>query len=77
MYGAMHSSPTNEGATTMTDQATLHALITDAEVELQGAIRWAATTDLHAPLAMKVKDQERIDLARIELDALRELEPEG
>ena len=61
----------------MTDQATLDRLIADAEAELRAATRWAATADLHASLAMKVKDQERIERARIELDALRLLEPEA
>lgn len=61
----------------MTDQATLDRFIAEAEAELQAAIRWAATADLHAPLAMKVKDQARIERARIELEALRELEPEA
>ena len=61
----------------MTDQATLDRLITDAEADLQAALRWAATTDLHAPLVVKVRDQARIERARIELEALRELEPEA
>ena len=61
----------------MTDQATLDAMIADAEAEYQAALGWAATAALHAPLALKVKDQERIERARIELDALRELEPEA
>ncbi len=73
----MTHDSTNEGADTMTDATTLQSLIGEAEDELKAASRWAATADRHAPLAMKVKDQERIDLARIELDALRHLEPEG
>ena len=58
----------------MTDQATLDRLIADAEADLQAALRWAATADLHAPLALKVRDQERIERTRIELEALRELQ---
>ena len=77
MNGGVETSTTDEGATTMTDQMTLQALIADAESDLQAAIRWAATTDLQAPLALKVKDQERIERARIDLDALRQLEPES
>jgi hypothetical protein len=73
----MTHDSTNEGADTMTDATTLQSLIANAEADLKTATRFAATADLHAPLAMKVKDQERIDLARIELDALRELEPEA
>lgn len=61
----------------MTDATTLRTLIADAEAELRAATRWAATADLHAPLAMKVKDQERIERARIELEAMRQLEPEA
>lgn len=61
----------------MTDATTLQTLIEDAEAELRSAIRWAATADLHAPLALKVKDQERIERARTELDALRELVAEA
>lgn len=61
----------------MTDATTLQTLIADAEAELNAAIRWAATADLHAPLAMKVKDQERVERARIELESLRQLEPEA
>jgi hypothetical protein len=61
----------------MTDATTLQALIADAEAGLQAAYRWAATADLHAPLAMKVKDQERVERARIELEGLRGLEPES
>ena len=78
MNGRMQtSSTTREGATTMTDATTLQTLIAEAEDDLQGAIRWAATADLHAPLALKVRDQERIDRARIELEELRQLEPES
>jgi len=77
MNGRMQTSITKEGATTMTDATTLQTLIADAEAGLQAAIRWAATADLQAPLALKVKDQERIERARIELDALRQLEPES
>ena len=61
----------------MTDTRTLSSLISEAEADLAAAIRWATTTDLHASLAMKVKDQERIERARVELEALRELESEG
>ena len=58
----------------MTDQATLDRLIADAEADLQAALRWSAAADRHAPLALKVRDQERIERARIELEALRELQ---
>ena len=68
----MHTATTKE--IPMTDQATLDRLIADAEADLQGALRWAATADRHAPLALKVRDQERIERARIELEALRELQ---
>jgi len=61
----------------MTDQATLDTLITEAEADLRAAIRWAETTDLHAPLALKVRDRERIERAEIELEDLRQLEPES
>lgn len=61
----------------MTDQATLDRLIAEAEADLEAAGRWAATADPHAPLALKVKDQERIEHARIELDARRELVSEA
>jgi hypothetical protein len=71
----MHTTTTKE--IPMTDQATLDAMIADAEADLRAALRWAATTDLHAPHAVKVKDQARIERARIELEALRQLEPEA
>jgi hypothetical protein len=71
----MHTSTTKE--IPMTDQSTLERLLSDAEAELRAATRWAATADHHAPLAIKVKDQARIERARIELDALRDLEPEA
>ncbi|MFV2062330.1 MAG: hypothetical protein ACC726_02310 [Chloroflexota bacterium] len=61
----------------MTDATTLQTLIADAEAGVQAAIRWAATTDLQAPLALKARDQERIERARIELEARRRLEPEA
>jgi len=58
MNGRMQTSTTKEGTTTMTDAMTLATLIAEAESGLQAAIRWAATTDLHAPLAMKVNQPE-------------------
>ncbi len=56
----------------MTDQASLDRLIADAQRELDAAIRWAATAMPESPLAMKVRDRERIRHAEIELDALRD-----
>jgi hypothetical protein len=77
MNGRMQISITKQGATEMTDMRTLVSLISEAEADLAAAIRWAETADLRAPLAMKVKDQERVERARIELEALRQLEPES
>ena len=61
----------------MTNQSTLDALIRDAEQTLRAALRWAGTADPHAPLALKARDQERVERARINLEALRELEAEA
>jgi len=81
----MHTTTNTEDP--MTDQTTLDRLIADAEADLTAAHRWAATTDLHAPVAVKAKDQQRIrrarierariERARIELEALRELVAEA
>lgn len=72
------------GSTTMTpiispftDQVTLDRLVAEAEAHLEAARRWAATVDLHAPLAVKLNDQARMERARIELEALRELVAEA
>jgi hypothetical protein len=72
----MHTT-TATGASPMTDQATLDRLIADAEAELFAAIRWAGTAEQSAPLALKVRDQERIRRAEAELEALRELVAEA
>lgn len=57
----------------MTNAKAKDELLRDAEQTLYAALRWAETADLHAPIALKRRDQERIERARINLEAIREL----